>query len=87
MTLCIARGSLTSRFAAGWDRQPFLTTVRTGQPSLIPAINRIHHNFLFADYAGVKAIDHDDGSSEIRQHILLFAFHSHVIARYYYRLL
>ena len=82
MTLCIARGSLTSRFAAGWDRQPFLTTVRTGQPSLIPAINRIHHNFLFADYAGVKAIDHDDGSSEIRQHILLFAFHSHVIARY-----
>jgi len=51
-----------------WDRQPFVTTVATGSPSIIPAITEIHHNFLFADYSGVKAIDHDDGSSYYFDH-------------------
>jgi len=28
-----------------WDRQPFLTTVRDGNPSMIMAWREIHHNF------------------------------------------
>ena len=45
-----------------WDRQPFLTTVRTGQPSLIPDFNIAHNNFIVSNYGGVKSIDNDDGS-------------------------
>lgn len=29
-----------------WDRQPFLTTVRDGSPSMIMAWRHIHHNFF-----------------------------------------
>jgi hypothetical protein len=47
-----------------WDRQPYLTTVATGQPSLIPAVNVLHHNFLVSNFdADGGAIDNDDGSS------------------------
>jgi hypothetical protein len=27
-----------------WDRQPFLTTVRTDKPDMTPAYREIHHN-------------------------------------------
>jgi len=47
-----------------WDRQPFRTVnPATGKASLAPAVNLIKRNFIFADYSGVKALDHDDGSS------------------------
>ena len=29
-----------------WDRQPFLTDVLDGTPSLIKALDVIHHNFF-----------------------------------------
>ena len=29
----------------------------------VPAMTDISRNFIFADYEGVKALDHDDGSS------------------------
>ena len=52
-----------------WDRQPFLTTVRTGQPSMIPEFNEIHHNFLVSNYGGVKGgMDNDDGSTFYKVH-------------------
>ena len=52
-----------------WDRQPFLTTVRTGQPSMIPAFNEVHHNFLVSNYGGVKGgLDNDDGSTFYKAH-------------------
>jgi hypothetical protein len=46
-----------------WDRQPFLTTVNTGEPSLLMAPRLIHHNFLIDNYSPQEAIDNDDGSA------------------------
>lgn len=51
-----------------WDRQPYLTTVRTGSPSLVPVPRDIHHNFIVANYDGTKGIDNDDGSSYYQMH-------------------
>lgn len=66
---CVATvGALT----AGWfyrDRVPFLTKVRTGTPSYVPATNEIHHNFIVSDGdADGGAIDNDDGSSFYDEH-------------------
>eukprot|EP00117_Sycon_ciliatum_P039525 scpid48718/ scgid29201/ len=52
-----------------WDRQPFLTTVRTGEPSVIPLYNNLHHNFLVSNYGGYKGgMDNDDGSTFYEVH-------------------
>jgi len=51
-----------------WDRQPFLTTVRTGEPSVIPAWKDIHHNFFIDNYSPQEGIDNDDGSSYFHSH-------------------
>jgi hypothetical protein len=51
-----------------WDRQPFLTTVRTGEPSLIMADRIIHHNFFIDNYSPQEDVDTDDGSNNIRAH-------------------
>ena len=45
-----------------WDRQPFLTKVKDGTPSLIPAQTNITHNFLINSYHSTWPLDHDDGS-------------------------
>ena len=34
-----------------WDRQPFLTTVRTGAPSMQMQWREIHHNFFIDNYS------------------------------------
>jgi hypothetical protein len=34
-----------------WDRQPYLTTVRTGEPSMIMQWREIHHNFFIDNYS------------------------------------
>ena len=39
-----------------WDRQPFLTTVRNGTPSMYMAWRRIHHNF-FIDVRTLRTHD------------------------------
>jgi hypothetical protein len=52
-----------------WDRQAFITSVATGQPSFIPAVTHIHHNFIVADgNADGGAVDNDDGSSHYSIH-------------------
>ena len=52
-----------------WDRQAFVTTVRDGTPSIVPATNVIHHNFIVADYdADGGMVDNDDGSSFYDEH-------------------
>ncbi len=56
--LLVAKGPFNS-----WDRQPFLTSIRTGHPSLIPAQNNITRNFFFNSYSSSWPIDHDDGSA------------------------
>jgi len=52
-----------------WDRQAYLTTVATGQPSYRPAVNEIHHNFIVSNGdADGGAVDNDDGSSYYLEH-------------------
>ena len=51
-----------------WDRQPFLTTVRTGEPSMIMAWREIHHNFFVDNYSPQENVDNDDGSGYFRTH-------------------
>lgn len=46
-----------------WDRVPYITTVRTGQPSVIPATRVFRNNFFFSTYASQEGVDNDDGSS------------------------
>ena len=48
---------------------PYLTTVKTGKPSYVPATNDFHHNFIVSDGdADGGAIDNDDGSSFYVEH-------------------
>mmetsp|Transcript_11963 Transcript_11963/g.27288 ORF Transcript_11963/g.27288 Transcript_11963/m.27288 type:complete len:891 (+) Transcript_11963:48-2720(+) len=51
-----------------WDRQPFLTTVRTGEPSMLMAWREIHHNFFIDNYSPQEDVDNDDGSAYYRTH-------------------
>ena len=46
-----------------YDRQPYLTEQGGQGPSLIPSPNRLHNNFLIADYGSLYTIDHADGSA------------------------
>ena len=46
-----------------WDRVPYITTVATGKPSVVPKWRHIHHNLFFAVYNSQEAVDNDDGSS------------------------
>ena len=45
-----------------WDRQPYLTKVKDGTPSLTPAQSNITRNFFICNYHAIYPIDHDDGS-------------------------
>ena len=48
---------------------PYLTTVKTGEPSYVQATNDFHHNFIVSDGdADGGAIDNDDGSSFYVEH-------------------
>ena len=51
-----------------WDRQPFLTTVRDGTPSMYMAWRRIHHNFFIDNYSPQENVDNDDGSAYYYTH-------------------
>ena len=56
-------GSLNS-----WDRAPYITTLRNGTASTIPAWNIATGNFFLANYNPSAALDSDDGSSFWRHH-------------------
>jgi hypothetical protein len=51
-----------------WDRQVYITTLRNGTASTVPAWNNISGNFLIANYNPSLAIDNDDGSSYYAHH-------------------
>ena len=51
-----------------WDRQPFLTTVRTGEPSMQMQWREIHHNFFIDNYSPQEDVDNDDGSAYYHTH-------------------
>jgi len=51
-----------------WDRQPYLTELRTGSPSLIPEYNVIASNFIISNYGAGFGVDNDDTSSYYKIH-------------------
>lgn len=51
-----------------WDRQPFITSVRTGSNSTLMQWREIHHNFFIDNYSPQENIDNDDGSAYFRSH-------------------
>jgi len=51
-----------------WDRQPYLTTVATGQPSVVMAWRTISYNFFIDNYSPQEGIDNDDGSNNYHSH-------------------
>lgn len=57
-----------------WDRQPFLTRVRTGEPSMIMQWRWIHHNFMVDNFSPQEAIDNDDGSCYYKTHDNFFVY-------------
>ena len=57
-----------------WDRVPYITNLRYGRPSIVPADRQIHHNFVIANYNSEGAIDTDDGSAYYRTHHNFFAY-------------
>jgi len=59
-----------------WDRVPYITNIRTGQPSIRPQWREIRNNFILSVYASQEAIDTDDGSSYYHTHDNFFAYAS-----------
>eukprot|EP01060_Flectonema_neradi_P022943 TRINITY_DN3115_c0_g1_i6.p1 TRINITY_DN3115_c0_g1~~TRINITY_DN3115_c0_g1_i6.p1 ORF type:complete len:617 (+),score=153.29 TRINITY_DN3115_c0_g1_i6:596-2446(+) len=51
-----------------WDRQPFLTTERNGQPSVQMAWREIRNNFIIDNYNMQEGVDSDDGSAYYHTH-------------------
>jgi hypothetical protein len=45
-----------------WDRQPYITNVRTGKPDAQPKWRQVRGNLVVANYGGSKEVDNDDGS-------------------------
>lgn len=39
-----------------WDRQPFLTTLRSGHPSFTPLMRTIRWNYIFANYGAAQGV-------------------------------
>jgi hypothetical protein len=60
-----------------WDRQPFLTTVRTGQPSMVMAWRNISRNFFIDNYSPQEDVDNDDGSSYYHTHDNFLVYGAH----------
>lgn len=57
-----------------WDRVPYITTLRNGTPSIIPALREITKNFIISVYASQEAIDTDDGSAYYNTHDNFFIY-------------
>jgi len=57
-----------------WDRVPYITTIGSGKPSVIPKYREITRNFIISVYSSQEAIDTDDGSSYYNTHHNFFAY-------------
>ncbi len=57
-----------------WDRQPFLTDVAHGVPSMDMAWREIHHNFFIDNYSPQENVDNDDGSRYYKTHDNFFVY-------------
>ena len=57
-----------------WDRVPYITTLRTGLPSIIPKTRHLSRNLWFGSYSTQEGVDSDDGSSYLFQDFNVFAY-------------
>merc|ERR1711998_235747 len=57
-----------------WDRQPYLTTVNNGTPSMTMKEREIHHNFFVDNYSPQENVDNDDGSAYYDTHDNFFVY-------------
>ena len=57
-----------------WDRQVFITKVRTGSPDTRKEWDHIFNNFMIANYGSILAIDNDDGSAYYQTHGNFFVY-------------
>lgn len=57
-----------------WDRQVYVTKVKTGSPSPDKEWDYIFRNFIIANYDSTLAIDNDDGSAYYQTHDNFFAY-------------
>lgn len=57
-----------------WDRQVYVTKVKTGSPSTEKEWDYIFQNFIIANYASLFPIDNDDGSAYYQTHGNFFAY-------------
>ncbi|KAJ1447220.1 pectin lyase fold/virulence factor [Pelagophyceae sp. CCMP2097] len=46
-----------------WDREPYLTSQRTGKPSMVMQWRKIRQNFFIDNYSPQENVDNDDGSA------------------------
>jgi hypothetical protein len=58
-----------------WDRLPYITPIKTGAPSIVPADRTIRSNFIIGTYNSQEAVDNDDGSARYvtTENVLAFA--------------
>lgn len=57
-----------------WDRQVYVTKVKTGSPSVEKEWDYIFQNFMIANYDSILAIDNDDGSAYYETHDNVFIY-------------
>ena len=57
-----------------WDRQVYVTKVKTGSPSVDKQWDYIFLNFMIANYDSILAIDNDDGSAYYQTHNNVFMY-------------
>ena len=57
-----------------WDRQVYVTKVKTGTASPIKEWDYITQNFMIANYQSIYAIDNDDGSAYYKTHDNVFVY-------------
>eukprot|EP00928_Gymnodinium_smaydae_P031890 TRINITY_DN23259_c0_g1_i1.p1 TRINITY_DN23259_c0_g1~~TRINITY_DN23259_c0_g1_i1.p1 ORF type:complete len:828 (+),score=100.29 TRINITY_DN23259_c0_g1_i1:55-2538(+) len=57
-----------------WGRMPFITDVRDGTPSIVPAPTTIKENFVIGSYHTQEAIDNDDATEYFETHHNFFVY-------------
>jgi len=57
-----------------WDRQPFLTTEKTGAASMVMQWRQIFKNFFVDNYSPQENVDNDDGSAYYKTYDNFFVY-------------
>mmetsp|Transcript_13516 Transcript_13516/g.34497 ORF Transcript_13516/g.34497 Transcript_13516/m.34497 type:complete len:957 (-) Transcript_13516:26-2896(-) len=57
-----------------WDRVPYITNFRNGQPSIIPSTRIIRRNLIYGLFNSQEDVDNDDGSAYYYSHSNVFVY-------------